>query len=67
MSSLTRRLEIRGMKACGFARTHYKLLRDVTGTERPVHVSRGGLILNSDDEPVGYHWPRAANLRTASA
>lgn len=68
MSSLPRRLEISGLKARGYARTPYCIMKDAAGMERPVRVARGGLILGPDPEnaPVGYRWPRAIALRQAS-
>lgn len=67
MSSKVRRLEIRGMKARGFARTPFAVRKDAQGQWHPVRVLRGGLILGPDDNPVGYHWPRVADLRKAAA
>ena len=67
MSSLLRRMEIRGLKARGYGRTRYRIEPGIDGRERPVPVARGGLILDPDDEPVGYRWPRVADLRQASA
>lgn len=66
MSSKPRRLEIRGMKARGYARTPFAVAKDASGSWRPVRVPRGGLILGPDDQPIGYHWPRIADLRQAA-
>lgn len=69
MSSLTRRMEIRGLKARGYARTPYRIVKDVLGRERPVRVARGGLILGPEPalSPIGYRWPRVVELRRAAA
>ncbi|MEO7467763.1 MAG: hypothetical protein ABIV36_12165 [Sphingobium limneticum] len=68
MSSMLRRMEIRGLKARGYARTPYRIVKDADGQERPVRVERGGLILGPepDHAPVGYHWPRIVELRKAA-
>jgi len=66
MSSLLRRMEIRGLKARGFARTPYRIAKDALGRDRPVRVARGGLILARDDTPVSYRWPRVVDLRKAT-
>lgn len=66
MSSLPRRLEIRGLKASGYARSVYRIGKDAAGSERPIPVARGGLILDSLDRPAGYRWPRAVDLRRAA-
>ncbi|MFC3097365.1 hypothetical protein [Alteraurantiacibacter palmitatis] len=58
MSSLVRRLQIRMMKARGYRRTNYAIRKDIDGQLRPVQVPRGGLILDPNDKPIGYHWPR---------
>lgn len=63
MSSLTRRLEIRSLKARGFARTPYRIVKDAEGRERPQLVARGGLILDPHDQPVGHRWPRIVDMR----
>jgi len=67
MSSMLRRIEIRGLKARGYARTPYRIVKDADGQQRPVRVERGGLILGSEPEnaPVGYRWPRVIELRKA--
>ena len=62
MSSLTRRMQIRGLKTLGYRRTKYRIEKDLRGRERPVRVSRGGLILDPNDQRVGYRWPRAASV-----
>lgn len=69
MSSFTRRIEIRGLKARGYARTPCRIVKDVMGRERPVRVARGGLILGPEPEcaPIGYRWPRMVDLRRAAA
>ncbi len=69
MSSLIRRLEIRGMKARGFARTPFAIRMNALGKWEPVRVPRGGLILGPEPEckVIGYHWPRTVNLRKAAA
>jgi hypothetical protein len=67
MSSMLRRIEIRGLKARGYARTPYRIVKYVDGRERPVRVDRGGLILGPEPEnaPIGYRWPRVMELRKA--
>lgn len=60
VSSLTRRLQIRGLKARGFARTPFRLAKEPDGTMTPQRVKRGGLILDPANEPIGYRWPRIA-------
>jgi len=60
MSSLTRRMQIRGMKRRGFFRTPFRIERDADGQQRPVRVKSGGLILNPFGALVGYRWPRSA-------
>lgn len=67
MSSFIRRMEIRGLKARGFARTPFGVKKDATGQWHPVRVARGGLILGPDDQPVSYRWPRVVDLRKAIA
>lgn len=67
MSSLTRRLEIRSLKARGFARTPYRIVKDAEGRERPQPMARGGLILDAHDRPVGYRWPRIVDMRAKAA
>lgn len=67
MSSFIRRMEIRGLKARGFARTPFAIEKDASGSWHPVRVARGGLILDPDDKPVGYHWPRVVDVRQAAA
>lgn len=69
MSSLPRRIEIRGLKARGYGRTPYRIMKDALGIERPVRVARGGLILSPEPEmePIGYRWPRVVDLRKAAA
>ncbi len=69
MSSLPRRIEIRGLKARGYGRTPFRIVKDAQGKERPVRVARGGLILGPEPElqPIGYRWPRIADLRRAAA
>lgn len=69
MSSLPRRMEIRGLKARGFGRTPYRIVKDAQGIERPVRVASGGLILGPepDMETIGYRWPRIVDLRKAAA
>lgn len=66
MSSLPRRMEIRGLKSRGYARTPYRLQKDAWGQLRPVRVQRGGLILDPEDGPVGIHWPTVAQLRASA-
>lgn len=68
MSSMVRRLEIRGMKARGFARTPYAIRKNALGQWEPVRVPRGGLILGPEPEcqAIGYHWPRTVDLRKAA-
>jgi len=65
MSSLPRRMQIRGMKSLGYRRTCYRIQKGIDGRERPVPVPRGGLILDPADNPIGYHWP--VNQRKAAA
>lgn len=60
MSSLTRRMQIRGMKRLGYRRTKYRVAKGLDGQVRLVEVARGGLILNPNNEAVGYGWPRRA-------
>lgn len=69
MSSLPRRLEIRGLKSRGYRRESFRLARDDDGMIRPVRVTRGGIILGPEpkNSPVGYHWPRVVDLRQAAA
>lgn len=69
MSSLPRRLEIRGLKARGFRRETFRLSRDADGILRPVRIAHGGIILGPEPEnkPDGYRWPRVVDLRQASA
>lgn len=65
MSSLLRRIEIRGLKARGYGRTPYRIAKDVNGRERPVRVARGGLILGPEPAlaRIGYRWPRVVDMR----
>lgn len=65
MSSLLRRIEIRSLKARGYARTDYRIQKDVLGRDRPVKVARGGLIVGPEPENrfIGYRWPRVIDLR----
>lgn len=63
MSSLPRRMQIRALKRLGYGRTRYALRRDAEGVMRPVAVSRAGIILDADDNIVGYRWP---TIRAAS-
>lgn len=58
MSSLIRRMQIRAMQERGYVRTKYVLVENPNGAPRQKAVSSGGLILSSDNSPVGYHWPR---------
>lgn len=69
MSSLPRRLEIRGLKARGYGRETYRLTCDGDGMVRPVRVARGGIILGPEPEnaPIGYRWPRVVEMRKAVA
>ncbi|NWK96525.1 hypothetical protein DM806_12810 [Sphingobium lactosutens] len=60
-------MEIRGLKARGYARTPFSIAKDAQGQWHPVRVPRGGLILDADDKPIGYHWPRVVDLRRAAA
>jgi hypothetical protein len=60
-------MEIRGLKARGFARTPYRIVKNAAGEDRPIRVARGGLILDPDDQPIGYHWPRLVDLQRAAA
>ncbi len=60
MSSLTRRLQICGLKRLGYRRADYRIAKNAAGGEVRITVARGGLILNADGEGVGYRWPRAA-------
>lgn len=66
MSSKLRRLEIRGLKASGYWRSPYRVVKDILGVKRPVRVDRGGLILDPLNQPVGYHWPRIVDVRKAA-
>lgn len=67
MSSLLRRIEIRGLKARGYGRTPYRIAKDIDGRDRPVRVARGGLILGPEPElaRIGYRWPRVVDMRKA--
>ncbi|MEA3389372.1 MAG: hypothetical protein U9R64_08910 [Pseudomonadota bacterium] len=67
MSSKPRRMEIRGLKARGFGRTPYRMVKDALGVLRPIRVTRGGLILDPTNQPVGYRWPRVVDLRRMDA
>lgn len=67
MSSKPRRLEIRGLKARRYGRTPFRMVKDALGIFRPVRVSRGGLILDPNNEPIGYRWPRVVDLRRMDA
>lgn len=58
MSNLPRRMQIRALKRLGYGRTRYALRRDVEGVMRPVAVSRAGIILDANDNIVGYRWPK---------
>ena len=58
MSSLVRRLQIRAMQKAGYVRTKFILVKGETGEVRKQPVTRGGIILNSEADPVGYSWPR---------
>ena len=60
MSSLTRRMQIRGLKARGSVRTKYRVAVGDDGQPTLKPVRRGGLIIDPQDEPVGYRWPRRA-------
>lgn len=60
MSSMTRRMQIRGLKRLGYLRTNYRVAKTADGEEQKIRVPRGGLILNSDGAAVGYRWPRPA-------
>lgn len=60
MSSLTRRLQIRGLKRSGLRRMPYRLVTEPDGTIAKRQVKRGGIILDREDEPIGYRWPRIA-------
>ena len=58
MSSLVRRLQIREMKRRGYERTLYKLVKNARGDWEQYPVRRGGIILDPDNKPIGYQWPR---------
>lgn len=60
MSSLTRRMQIRGMKRLGYVRTKFRFAKNAKGEEQKIRVARGGMIMNANDERVGYSWPRRA-------
>lgn len=60
MSSLTRRMQIRGMKRLGYVRTKFRFAKNDNGEEQKIRVARGGMILNADGERIGYGWPRQA-------
>lgn len=56
MSSLVRRIQKNIAKAQGFYRgpSRNEEIREATGK------MANEFIYNSDDEPVGYHWPQVA-------
>lgn len=58
MSSLVRRLTIRIMQKRGYVRTHYRLVKNKRGDLEQLHVRRGGVILDPENELIGYQWPR---------
>lgn len=58
MSSMTRRMQIRGLKRLGYLRTNYRVAKNADGEEQKIRVPRGGVILNSDGARIGYRWPR---------
>lgn len=60
MSSLARRMEIRGLKAMGFKRRKYRVVRLPDGQVEYRPVSRGGIIEDSQGQAIGYRWPRLA-------
>ena len=60
MSSMTRRMQIRGLKRLGFSRTDFRIVKNAAGEESRVAVSRGGLITDADGQRVGYRWPQVA-------
>ena len=57
MSSLTRRIQIRQLKKLGWLRAPYVLKKNAHGNIVKEPVSRGGLILDSNNNPFGYRWP----------
>jgi hypothetical protein len=58
MSSLVRRLQIRKMKRLGYSREKWIVVPDpATGEPKLREVRRGGEITDSDDNPIGRHWP----------
>lgn len=60
MSSLTRRMQIRGMKRLGYVRSKFRVEKNADGEVRKIRVARGGLIVNPEGGRVGYRWPRPA-------
>lgn len=62
MSSLTRRMEIRGLKARGLYRTKFRYTKNEKGQEVRLRVARGGMIHNGLGDRVGYRWPRIASV-----
>lgn len=60
MSSMTRRMQIRGLKRLGYRRCKFRVAKNADGEEQRIPVARGGLIVNADGGRVGYRWPRPA-------
>jgi hypothetical protein len=58
VSSLVRRLEIRMLKAGGYTREKWILVKNRRGDLAPQTVKRGGEITDRDDNPIGRRWPR---------
>lgn len=58
MSSLARRMEIRGLKAMGFKRRKYRAVRWPDGRVEHRRVPRAGMIEDPLGRPIGYRWPR---------
>lgn len=62
MSSMVRRMEIRGLKARGLYRSKFRFAKNAKGEEVKLRVPRGGMIFDGKGERVGYHWPRASSV-----
>lgn len=57
MSGFVRRLEKRLMKRSGYTRERWIIVEGIRGEPEVRKVRRGGEITDSDDNPIGRHWP----------
>ena len=66
MSSLVRRLQIKFLKQAGFQRLGFKIVAGPTpSTTRTVPVTKGGLVCDTHNNPLGYKWPSPHQLKAA--